>query len=170
MNVEYSSLLQQYHQTQEDLRLSKQDMNQFRQDKERDIKILKQKLTLYQEGPEMIEKWNSEHALLSSDIIKKLHTLACHAQSATNLQWKDLQEVAEQELPDFISQIHQKKCILTYQEYILCILIRLQFSQGEQAALLGVSKQRINNLKRSLNFKLFQESSAKTLNSNIFGL
>jgi hypothetical protein len=50
------------------------------------------------------------------------------------------------------------------------ILIRLQFSQGELSALFGVSKQRINNIKRSINRKLFKNYSAATLNDNILSL
>lgn len=59
---------------------------------------------------------------------------------------------------------------LTYQEIIIGVLMRLQFSQTEQAALMGVSKQRINNLKRSINKKLFGEEGAISLNNNIMNL
>ena len=41
---------------------------------------------------------------------------------------------------------------------------------GELSALLGVSKQRINNIKRSINRKLFKSDGAATLNDNILSL
>ena len=54
--------------------------------------------------------------------------------------------------------------------WLISILIRLQFSQGEQAALFDVSKQRINNIKSNINRKLFKESGAMTLEANIMTL
>ena len=45
-----------------------------------------------------------------------------------------------------------------------------QFSQGEVAALFDVSKQRVNNIKSSLNRKLFNKEGAKSLETNIINM
>ena len=81
---------------------------------------------------------------------------------------KELREFIQKELPAFFIKINSKEALLTPQEVYVCILIRLQFSQGELTALFDVSKQRINNIKRSINKKLFHEDGAQTLNDNLF--
>ena len=50
------------------------------------------------------------------------------------------------------------------------MIMRLQFSQGEVAALFDVSKQRVNNIKSSLNRKLFNKEGAKSLETNIINM
>ena len=169
-NAEYSTLLSQYHQAQQDLHLSKDDMERFREEKTKEIQAFRQRLALYQDAPQMVEHWQAEVTMLNSPIVAELHRLARRALKPSQLQWKELRDFIEQELPAFYSQINASKVCLSPQETIICILIRLQFSQGEQAALFDVSKQRINNIKRSINNKLFNETGAMTLETNIMSL
>ena len=167
MNTEYASLLHQYEQLQHDVRLSQDDMNLYRKEKEQEILVLLQKLALYQDVPLMMERWNIETAMLDSSVVSELHHLARQAKQPSGKQWKELRELVEKELPDFFKRIDSKEACLSPQEVLTSILIRLQFSQGELSALFGVSKQRVNNIKRSINQKLFAEESAATLNQNI---
>ena len=69
-----------------------------------------------------------------------------------------------------MEKLNNGEAHLTEQELLTAALIRLQFTQGELSALLGVSKQRTNNLKRNINRKLFKEEGASTLNNNIYKL
>lgn len=169
-NAEYSSLLSQYHQAQQDLHLSKDNMEQFREEKTKEIQTLCQKLALYQDAPQMVEHWQAEVTMLNSPIVAELHRLARRALKPSQLQWKELRDFIEQELPAFYSQINASKVCLSPQETLISILIRLQFSQGEQAALFDVSKQRINNIKSNINRKLFNKTGAMTLETNIMSL
>lgn len=169
-NQEYHALLVQYQRLQQDLQLSQQSLDEFRDEKEREISQLIQQLSLYQDTPLLSEHWHIEQAMLDSSIISDLHHIACQAKMASNMQLKELREFVEAQLPDFFTAINNKDVMLTPQEVSVSILIRLQFSQGELSALLGVSKQRINNIKRNINQKLFHHNSAATLNNNILSL
>ena len=169
-NTEYSSLLLQYSKLQKDLSLSESGISQYRQAKEKEIQELQQKLALYLEAPQIAEHWNIEQAMLNSPIVTGLHELASHVKHPSAVQWKELREFVEQELPDFYQNINHRDGGLSPREVLVCILIRLQFSQGELSALLGVSKQRINNIKRDINQKLFKEEGAQTLNNHIFSI
>lgn len=169
-NQEYHTLLVQYQRLQQDMQLSQQSLDEFRDEKEREISQLIQQLSLYQDTPFLSEHWHIEQAMLDSSIISDLHHIACQAKMASNVQLKELREFVEAQIPDFFTAINNKEAMLTSQELSVSILIRLQFSQGELSALLGVSKQRINNIKRSINRKLFKSDGAATLNDNIFSL
>lgn len=167
-NKEYVSLLEQYKKLQDDMRLSQHDIDEFRKEKERETQQLLQKLAHYQDAPELSKHWNAERAMLDSPLVLELHQLASQAKSASQVQLKGLREFIQKELPAFFTKINSKEALLTPQEVYVCILIRLQFSQGELTALFDVSKQRINNIKRSINKKLFHEDGAQTLNDNLF--
>ena len=166
-NAEYASLLQQYEQLQHDMQLSQHDMSQYRQEKERENQMLLRKLALYQEVPQIINHWDIEQAMLDCPIVSELHHLASQAKQPSSIQWKELREFIEQELPDFYNKVDSKEACLSPREVLTCILIRLQFSPGEMSALFGVSKQNVNNIKRDVNKKLFAEKGANTLNRNI---
>ena len=166
-NTEYASLLHQYEQLQHDMKLSQHDMSKYRQEKEQETQVLLQKLALFQDVPQIMDHWNIEKAMLDSLIVSELHSLARQAKQPSSKQWKELREFVEQELPTFFNKIDNKEVCLSPQEVLTSILIRLQFSQGELSALFGVSKQRVNNIKRSINHKLFSEEGAATLNQNI---
>lgn len=169
-NREYVSLLEQYKKLQDDMQLSQHDIDEFRKEKERETLQLLQKLAHYQDAPELSKHWNAERAMLDSPLVSELHQLASQAKSASQVQLKELREFIQKELPAFFTKINSKEALLTPQEVYVCILIRLQFSQGESTALFDVSKQRMNNIKRSINKKLFREDGAQTLNNNIFSL
>ena len=169
-NREYISLLEQYKKLQDDMQLSQRNIDEFRKEKERETQQLLQKLAHYQDAPEISEHWNAERAMLDSPLVFKLHQLASQAKTASQVQQKELREFIQKELPEFYAKLNSKNTFFTPQEIIICILIRLQFSQGELSALLGVSKQRINNIKSNINSKFFREDGAQTLNNNIFSL
>jgi tetratricopeptide (TPR) repeat protein len=169
-NQEYHALLVQYQRLQQDMQLSQQSLDEFRDEKEREISQLIQQLSLYQDTPLLSEHWHIEQAMLDTPVISDLHHIACQAKVASNVQLKELREFVEAQLPDFFTAINNKEAMLTPQELSVSILIRLQFSQGELSALFGVSKQRINNIKRSINRKLFKSDGAVTLNDNILSL
>ena len=167
-NREYVSLLEQYKKLQDDMQLSQHDIDEFRKEKERETLQLLQKLAHYQDAPELSKHWNAERAMLDSPLVLELHQLASQAKTASQVQLKELREFIQKELPAFFTKINSKEALLTPQEVYVCILIRLQFSQGELTALFDVSKQRINNIKRSINKKLFHEDGAQALNDNLF--
>lgn len=88
-------------------------------------------------------QWEKESKITNAPIIKEMHGLASRVVKPTSEQWVAFRKYAEHTMPTCVDFI--KKNPLTYQERLICLLIRFQFIPSEQAALLGVSKQRITN-------------------------
>ena len=169
-NTAYSDLLSQYHQVNTDLENSRLSLENYHKEKEHELDILKERLAEYQVEATVVERWTSEQTMLHSTIVNQLHQLASQAVVPTNAQWQEFRRFAEEHLTDFYQHINRHDLELTDQEILVCILTRLQFIPTEQAALLDVSKQRITNLRSSINQKLFDEKSSKTLEKNILSL
>ena len=150
-----------------DLTNSQQNWEVYREEKERELKKLKDRLTDYQVKSTIAERWSTEQAMLQSPIVSQLHHLASQVVVPTRAQWQEFRKFAEEHLSTFYQHINRRDIGLTNQEILISILIRLQFIPTEQAALLDVSKQRITNLRSSINQKLFGEKSSKTLEENI---
>ena len=169
-NTAYSDLLSQYHQVNTDLENSRLSLENYHKEKEHELDILKERLAEYQVEATVVERWTSEQTMLHSTIVNQLHQLASQVVVPTNAQWQEFRKFAEEYLTDFYQHINRRDLELTDQEILVCILTRLQFIPTEQAALLDVSKQRITNLRSSINQKLFDEKSSKTLEKNILNL
>ena len=169
-NTAYSDLLSQYHQVNTDLENSRLSLENYHKEKEHELDILKERLAEYQVEATVVERWTSEQTMLHSTIVNQLHQLASQVVVPTNAQWQEFCKFAEEYLTDFYQHINRRDLELTDQEILVCILTRLQFIPTEQAALLDVSKQRITNLRSSINQKLFDEKSSKTLEKNILNL
>ena len=60
-----------------------------------------------------------------------------------------------------------KKGLLSKLELQACILIILEFTNGEIATLFDTTPQRITNIKSRINKKLFNDESASTLPANL---
>jgi DNA-binding CsgD family transcriptional regulator len=169
-NAEYSKLLLRFNQAQQDLALFQSDAQQFCLQKEKEMEILREKLSLLRGNYGMAEQWTLEQTMLNSPVITELHEQASKTSKPSRAQWVDLLSLAERELPLLYKKLASSEPPLTDQEMIAALLIRLQFTQGELASLLGVSKQRVNNIKRNINKKIFQQEGAVTLNGNIFSI
>ena len=168
-NAEYSTLLLQYHQAQQNLHRVEENLEQFREEQEQQILSFSQRLALYQEAP-LAEHWQAEQTMLDSPVIAELHSLASRVKKPSKTLWQQMCMLIRKELPAFYGQLEDADTPLTQQERLAAILIRLQFSQGEVAALFDVSKQRVNNIKSSLNRKLFNKEGAKSLETNIINM
>lgn len=80
--------------------------------------------------------------------------------------WNLLEKVVEQYLPLLIILITEKSS-LSVQEYRVCILTRLGFTNSEMQVLLNTSSQSITNAKTKANKKLFEENRASSLYKNL---
>ena len=162
-NAEYSRLLQQHQHLQDEIASAHHGWDNYRKKKE--TEILQLQIQIASIGK--LDEWNMEQAMLHYPIVMQLHELASHAQVPSKHQWREFRELMAQVLSNFLETLKQRCDFLTDQEEITALLIRLEFTQGEQATLLGVSKQRINNLKSSINSKVFNEKGASSLNKNL---
>ena len=137
----------------------------FREQKENESAALQRQLNDYISAGMLSNQWEKESEITNAPIIKEMHGLASRVVKPTSEQWVAFRKYAEQTMPTCVDFI--KKNPLTYQERLICLLIRFQFIPSEQAALLGVSKQRITNLRAHINEVLFGQKGTSTLNENI---
>ena len=167
INAKYADTLEQYETAQREFDALKQSSEQFLAKKQQDIEQLQEALALYQADKVNPADWGLERSLLEGDIVKELRQLAAHVQTPTDQQWQSLHATVSKHLPDFYKEVTKSQHHLTEKEVNICILIKLRFIPTEIATLLDLTKQRVSNMRRSINHKLFREEVAKTLDSNI---
>ena len=169
-NKGYQSLLHEIEKSAEELQLVKTDSERFLKEKESEIQKLQTALAMYQDNEQSVEQWSDERAIFACDIAKRLHSLSSHAQKATPNELNCLLVTAQNAFPKFYANITDASKGLSHTEIIISILIRFRFIPSEISLLLGLSSQRITNLKSSVNQKLFGTQGAKTLDSHLMSL
>jgi hypothetical protein len=169
-NKEYQLLLHELEKSAEELLLVKTDSERFQREKESEIQKLQTALAMYQDNEQSVEQWSDERAILACDIAKRLHSLSSHAQKATPNELNSLLVTAQNAFPKFYANITDASKGLSHTEIVISILIRFRFIPSEISLLLGLSSQRITNLKSSVNQKLFGTQGAKTLDSHLMAL
>ena len=80
--------------------------------------------------------------------------------------WIKLTNQFRLDFPHYFSTLTKGKK-LSVKELRTSMLLMLDFKEGEIAALLDVKPQRVTNIKKRVNMKLFDDNSATTLASNI---
>ena len=148
-NEKYTSLLFRYNEITEELKLEEQ-------------------LSIYKYTPVNYENYQQAPSLLHISIVKRMHENARHAKSANEKDWTEINDMVSSLLPDFYHQVSQAE--LTKQELRTCILIRLSFIPSEIATLLNTTKQRISNIRISINKKLFHQSGTSGLDEQIHAI
>jgi hypothetical protein len=169
-NKEYQLLLHELEKSAKELQLVKTDSERFLKEKELEIQSLQTALAMYQDNEQSVEQWSDERAILACDIAKHLHSLSSHAQKATPNELNCLLVTAQNAFPKFYANITDASKGLSHTEIVISILIRFRFIPSEISLLLGLSSQRITNLKSSVNQKLFGTQGAKTLDSHLMSL
>ena len=169
-NKEYQLLLHELEKSADELLLVKTDSERFQREKESEIQKLQTALAMYQDNEQSVEQWSDERAIFACDIAKHLHSLSSHAQNATPNELNSLLDTAQNAFPKFYANITDASKGLSHTEIIISILIRFRFIPSEISLLLGLSSQRITNLKSSINQKLFGIQGAKTLDSHLMSL
>lgn len=169
-NKEYQLLLHELEKSADELLLVKTDSERFQREKESEIQKLQTALAMYQDNEQSVEQWSDERAIFACDIAKRLHSLSSHAQKATPNELNCLLVTAQNAFPKFYANITDASKGLSHTEIIISILIRFRFIPSEISLLLGLSSQRITNLKSSVNQKLFGTQGAKTLYSHLMSL
>jgi hypothetical protein len=79
--------------------------------------------------------------------------------------WAELTKVFGNNFPELFNDLRQY--CNTPQNNRVCILTVLDISSDDQAIMLNTTKQRVSNVKSALNKILFNESSSRTLRSNL---
>ena len=81
-------------------------------------------------------------------------------------EWEELVNTTSDYYPELIRDMNKLQGI-SVQEIRLCILVAMSIRESDVARMMGVSNQRITNIKSALNKKLFGDSSARSLYKNL---
>lgn len=149
------------------MNLLKSGLDSYRESKETEVNNLRQAIGLLRKEQELPEICDTEQALLECAIVRRLHKHAAKLISTASSEWEELYIVTEEHLKDFYSKITDPQNGLTTKETNVCILTKLKFSPNEIAVLTDMSKQRVSNIRSSINKKLFNEEGTRTLDRNI---
>lgn len=113
-----------------------------------------------------VEEWNDEATLIYSDAVRNMHSYAMKGVAPYSL-WNDVTELSKRYIPMFMDRIGSDEYQLNDIEQKISLLIRLKFNLSEIKNLLALSSQNLTNIRSGINKKLFNDNSAKRLDSNI---
>ena len=165
--AEYHSLQQQFTRAQEDMESAKMGLQHFQNEKQKEIEHLQALLNAYKED-EAIARHNNQHSeTIKSDIIDQFHRLAAKAQTPSNTEWCEFTYLIPIKLDDFCNKIKSPEYNLNETEIIVAMLIRCDFVPNEIVTLLNLSKQRVTNIRASINKKMFQTNGTSKLDFHI---
>lgn len=176
--MEISVMASNYNEAKASLEKAKTELdlmeanNQaFRNDKEKEIRLLQEKVDNYEKQYEEIVKLEEETIVLDSDIVKTFRIMSRpkrNASSPSDIDWEKLLNTVKNGLPSFYAFITDK--FLSEMELYICILVRLDFSSKEIALLLNTTPQVVTNTKAKANHKLFGEAGASSLRASLKNL
>ena len=148
----YDALIRMYDRSKKDLDSALSDFEGYRQKKIEEIEQLQTE----------IETLKDKTSLLDG-----LHEKAKYGTIALDSELADLEDYVRITDGKFYDFVTSKENGLSKFETSMSLLIRCSFSAREIAFLLGLSSQRTTNLREKINLKLFDETSAKTVDVNI---
>ncbi|MBQ5981840.1 MAG: hypothetical protein IJL54_06710 [Prevotella sp.] len=169
-NATYAEAMTQYNLLRQDIEELGKDYGKYRQTKECELEKLRIILSTFQDDKSRPECWEIETAILRSSIVKRFHQLASNLTVPSEKEWEDLRHLLHDSIPSFYQHIFGEHLHLTENEKKASMLIRLRFIPSELVILLGLSKQRVTNIRSNINRKLFHTEGTKLLDSHIRGL
>ena len=125
-------------------------------EKKSEIKQLEEKISALRGGD--FNALRHDKALIyDAPIIDTMHEHAGSSCKATVAEISCLRKHADDYLPDFMKSLDIEKNNLSNLEVAVCILVKLQFITSEISCLLDISPQRLTNIRKRLNMKIFGE-------------
>ena len=162
----YRNTLALLRKSEAELDEFQKDRESFKKQKEKEVERLKQQLSSYRENFR-ISDWTSEQSLLHHGIVEHLRKMAGKGITISVSEWDDFEETIKKLMSEFYAKIESTKYQLTDQEFKVCLLVRLRFSSTDISNLLGISQQRVTNIKSCINMKLFHQKGSKSLFVNL---
>ena len=131
------------------------------------IKDLQNELNEEQKEPETPADLSLMDTLLNDETVHYFHRLADRGKTPDDESWKDLYELMNRILPEFLPTVNRNG-LLTERDIRICMLIKLRFIPTEIATLIGESPQTITNRRARLLGKVFGEKGgAKDFDARI---
>lgn len=166
-NRKYFDALSRLNKAETETKLLKEDFDTYKDIKQNEVEELRQTMTVICKENNMPESCTVGQALLNCAIIQQMHIYAGKLKTPSAEEWQELYRITEENMPRFYERINDSQINLTRYEKNVSLLTRFQFTPNEASVLMNVSKQRITNIRSSINKKLFNCEGTKSLNHNI---
>ena len=167
MKSEYYNLSCQYNKNQETLQLLKESHQSAITAIEQEKEGLKARIEGLKNHDLIKEQVSKSKMISETDIVKRISYILKHPKvKMSDGEWISLSDTVGNYFPSLIHDLNRIPKI-TQQEMRTCILLCLSLRESDIAILLETSTQRITNVKSSLNYKLFKDTSARTLLKNL---
>ena len=173
IGIDYTNAVVKFSQAKEELLVLQDSYNDLKENvlviKQQEIEQLNILIQEYHKKYDALESGEKEQALRESEIVQTFKDMArpkLHPVLPCENDWGKLTIILQQCAPLFYQKVIREHH-LSGQELQTTILTRLHFSPGEIAYLLNTSPQRITNVKKRVNQKLYGAESAATLSKNL---
>ncbi len=147
----------------------KAEMQEKLQEKSAEVDELEARLQLLEEQYHTMTHLSGIEKKKNSEAVKAIRRRAewkHGAEQPSASEWMKLTNQFRLDFPHYYATLMQGKKMSTM-EIRTCMLLLLDFKEGEIAVLLDVKPQRVTNIKKRVNMKLFDDDSAATLTGNI---
>lgn len=129
-------------------------------------KELKKRIDELQKEDVIAKHLEVSEAFAKEEIVKRMREIADKRVAIVKEEeWNELIKAFVNSYPVFFHDLSQK--FNTTQHIRVCILTALGIGVDEQANMMGITKQRVSNTKKSINKAIFNEESSRTLYKNL---
>lgn len=163
---EYENAIEQLDKAEKELDSVQRNRDLFEKQKKEEISKLQDYISAYRDNFKP-EKWNKEQNIRETSIVGHIQGLAIQGKRLPESEWNDLEDTIKKLMKPFYNNLNKIGSGLSDQEYKVCVLTRLNFSPTDIANLLGISQQRVTNIRSNLNNELFHQKGTQHFSSNI---
>ena len=127
---------------------------------------LQKRIDELQKNDVISKNYAASDSFAKEDIVRRICEIADNPLTkVTETEWKDLTKAFANSFPTLFHNLSQK--CNSPQHIRVCILTVIGIVGDEQANMMEITKQRVSNIKFSLNETLFNEASSRTLYKNL---
>lgn len=165
-----------YQQVCKDLSATKQDLEKLKtgyipsldsyKKKIADLEEEKDALLAFQKNMDVSASLSSLKSCDIYKLFKKKSSTILNNVQPTETEWNTLEEQINYLFPNLLMRIKNNNT-LSWQEQKISILVSIGFTSSDIQILLDTSSQVVSNAKRSINKKLFDVDSARSLGKNL---
>ena len=173
LSNEYINTKQCYENAIREQELLSKDIALLQASKQKEIDSLNKKMEAITIQYSQLNNEDREEALQNNDVVNHFKQMLLPqnvtSYKANKREWKKLISMIKNCAPEFFYEL-TKDDVLTELELMAAVLTFLKFRPGDIIILLNITSQHLNNLKGSVNKKLFSTDGARTLSKNLSDL
>ena len=166
---EHADARNKYEQLKQELQELAVDQKRVVENKREEISVLRVQIDGYKKKFDELPDHDKEAAIMGSDIVvafQKMASVKPKSQVPTVGDWQRLMGMFAKSIPKFYEGILLNDD-LTKLEKEICMLCRLNFSNGQISVLLDKSTQSVTNTKSKVNIKLFGQKTVTSFKKNL---